>query len=151
MGIVVYHKNIMWQQKELLERLIAWHDWKYKKYPICFPKFFPDAKSQKLWLSWTVEREVFHLPYGGSIYTLCWLAASLGQRWYPWFAVKSSQPWEVSSCGGGKSEEWKHSWELGEQAALVEDKNETFCRCQRGTIQGWCATLQVYSVEVSSC
>lgn len=65
----------------------------------------PNHKNYEL--SWTVEREVFHLPYGGSIYTLCWLAASLGQRWYPWFAVKSSQLWEVSSCGGGTSKEWK--------------------------------------------
>lgn len=142
----------MWQQKLLLERLIAWHNWKYKKYSICFPRFFQMLNHKNYELSGTVERKVFYLPCGGSIYSLCWLAGSLGQRWYPWFAVKSLSHGKFPVVEEGRVRSGKqHSWELGVQAALVEDKNVTFCRCQRGTIQEWNAPLQVCSVEVSSC
>lgn len=152
MGIVLYHKNIMWQQKGLLERLMVWHNWKYKKYPMCFPKIFPDAKWQELWIildSW--KRGLPFALWWLHLHSL--LAGCISRaKVIPLVccqilsAVGSFQLWRGGRVKSGK----EHSWELGVQVALVEDKNETFCRCQRGAIQGWCATLQVYSVEVSS-
>lgn len=48
--------------------------------------------------------------------------------------------------GGRVRSGQQRSWDLGVQAALMEDKNETFCRSQGGTILGWCAPLQVCNV-----